>query len=548
MPRTPASKALDDISTLYHEAERTGIPADELDDMWAERSAARDPAAPPVTRHEMARREFLRRAGGVLAGAMSFTAFSFFERRRALAAPPRIAIVGAGLSGMTSAYRLWQAGYSSTVYEASDHLLGRSWTLRGFFDNGQYVEHGGEFINSDQEQMLELVNELSLPLDDLWVPWPTHTQAIYYFNGHRYPRHQAFLDFREVFPALKRDLRAAPWPPLWNRSHSPEELRLDRMSLTEWIERNVPGGMASDFGKFTAIAYIGEYALDPDQQSALNLMYEMGYSSPHHFHIYGLQDWRYQVQGGNDQVVSTIESKLPPGTAQVNSPLVAIRSNLDGTVTLTIDGSGGPTDVVADRVILALPFSTLKDVDFSQAGFDALKTKCINRFGMGTNAKLHMQFDRRVWYGHGWNGVSLADTGFQNTWEVDMGDLTGPGTLVDYAGGSLGTSYGSAPAHGVADPALVKKVLKQMAPLEPGLAQHYNGKAYLDYWAADPWHKGSYACYMPGQWTEFLGSQRVPQGNIFFAGEHTSVSDQGYMDGAVESGNRAAAQLIASVT
>ncbi|MEX0833021.1 MAG: FAD-dependent oxidoreductase [Actinomycetota bacterium] len=542
MARTPVGRMLNGLVALDRESRRTGIPPDELDDMRAERS----PGGPPV-----GRRDFLRKAaksGAALAAAPALAAALAACSKRSSEGQPEIVIVGAGLSGMTAAFRLMKAGHRSTIYEAADRLTGRSWTLRNFFDNGQYVEHGGEFINSDHKAIIDLATiELLLDLDDLWVPWPAHTQSIYHFNGRRYDRHQAFLDYQQVHPALRRDLHAAPWPPLWDKPHSKEEQRLDNMSLEEWIDKNVPGGLRSDFGKLVAVAYTGEYALDPGDQSALNLMYEMGYSPKSRMQLYGDQDYRFQIEGGNDQVVTEIAKKLPEGSTVLESPLVAITKNSDDTVTCTFDQSGSTVDVKADKVILCLPFRTLQNVDFSKAGFEPLKVRCINEFGMGTNAKVHMQFGKRFWYGQGNNGVTLSDTGYESTWEEDMGKLKGPGTLVSYTGGSAGTSFGDSAPHAATPEEISGRVLGQLDPVFPGAKQRWNGKSYLDYWAKDPWHFGSYACYKPGQWTEFLGYQKVPQGNIHFAGEHTSVEWQGFLNGAVESGNRAAREIIDSI-
>ena len=85
---------------------------------------------------------------------------------------------------------------------------------------------------------------------------------------------------------------------------------------------------------------------------------------------------------------------------------------------VTVTAGATTSTVIADRVILALPFSLLRQVDLSKANFPALKMKAINELSMGTNSKLQLQFDRRHWYSLDNNGGSYSDTGYQASWEV----------------------------------------------------------------------------------------------------------------------------------
>ena len=111
----------------------------------------------------------------------------------------------------------------------------------------------------------------------------------------------------------------------------------------------------------------------------------------------------------------------------------------------------------------------------------------------------------------------------------------------------MGAGYGEAGPHGRASEHLARRTLRQMEPVIPGIEAAWNGSAYLDYWAADPWHLGSYACYRVGQYTAFGGYSKVAQGNVHFAGEHTSYDFQGFMTGAVASGERAAREVLQSL-
>jgi monoamine oxidase len=198
--------------------------------------------------------------------------------------------------------------------------------------------------------------------------------------------------------------------------------------------------------------------------------------------------------------------------------------------------------VTADKVVLALPFSLLRSVDYSDAGFSPVKQTAIRELEMVTNSKLHLQFQSRVWEGLGSNGSTYADTGYQSTWDVTRGQSGTAGILVDYPGGTIGASFGSGTAQTRA-----KKFLDQIEPVLPGLKAAWNGRATLDFWKAYPWTKGSYSYWQVGQYTKFAGAERQQEGNCHFAGEHTSIDFQGYLNGPVESGERAAAEIVADL-
>jgi monoamine oxidase len=82
----------------------------------------------------------------------------------------------------------------------------------------------------------------------------------------------------------------------------------------------------------------------------------------------------------------------------------------------------------------------------------------------------------------------------------------------------------------------------------PGTTRERNGKVARFHWPTFPWTKGSYACYKPGQWTTIAGSEGLPVGNLFFAGEHCSYDFQGYMNGAAQSGLDTAKAVMAKLS
>jgi monoamine oxidase len=222
---------------------------------------------------------------------------------------------------------------------------------------------------------------------------------------------------------------------------------------------------------------------------------------------------------------------------------VAIRLQSDGSYRLTFRQGSSTRTVTADRVVLALPFSILRSsVDITKAGFSARKRKAINQLGMGTNSKLHVQFKTRHWHKLGSNGETFADTGYQSTWEVSRAQPGTSGILVDYTGGAVGAGFGSGTVT-----ARAQQFLGQIEPVLPGISTEWNRRATRDFWPTYPWTKGSYSYWKVGQYTQFAGVERAREGNCHFAGEHTSIDFQGYLNGAVETGERAAGEILADL-
>ncbi|MEP6909868.1 MAG: NAD(P)/FAD-dependent oxidoreductase [Actinomycetota bacterium] len=450
-------------------------------------------------------------------------------------------VVGGGLAGLTAAYRLKQAGYTAAVHEASNRVGGRCWTIRGAFADGQIGEHGGELIDQGHTAMRHLSQELGLQLDNLLSAEQNGSEPTFYFDGARYPLRDATTDLKNIWQKIHSDVSAASYPTLYN-SYTPRGYELDHMSIIDWINESVPGGIRSRLGQLLDVAYNIEYGGESREQSSLNLLYLLGYSGQGNLRIFGPSNEKYHVRGGNDQVSSRLESALT-GQITLGSELVAIRLNTDGSYTLSFRQGGSTRTVPADRVVLALPFSILRaSVDISRAGFNSVKRTAISELGMGTNSKLHVQFRTRHWQSLNSNGETYADTGYQNTWEVTRAQSGTSGILVDYTGGRIGASFGSGTPEERA-----QQFLAQIEPVLPGLSAQWNGRATVDFWAGYPWTRGSYSFWKVGQYTRFAGAEREASGNCFFCGEHTSIDFQGYLNGAVETGERAADEVLNSL-
>ena len=486
--------------------------------------------------HRTTRRTLLRRTG---AAALGVAALGRLSPAARAAASPRIVVVGAGLAGLTCAYRLKQAGYTADLYDASDRVGGRCWTLRGAFADGQIAEHGGELIDQGHTAIRNLAQDLGLRLDNLLRAEANGTELVAWFDGAPYTFEEITDDLKQAWKKIHEDVSAASYPTLFD-SYTERGYELDHLSIVDWIEESIPGGTTSRLGRLLDVAYNIEYGAEAAAQSSLNLLYLLGYVGQGQLRIFGKSNEKYHVRGGNDQIAAGLGAGLA-GQIMTGAELVAVRRTASGAYTLTFDEGPGRTTVTADRLVLALPFSILRDsVDLSQAGFSRRKLLAIRELGMGTNSKLHVQFRTRHWEALGSNGETYADTGYQNTWEVTRAQQGRSGILVDYTGGDIGASFGSGTPQTRAT-----QFLAQIEPVLPGISQQWNGRATVDFWPGYPWTRGSYSYWKVGQYTTFAGIEGRQEGNTHFCGEHTSIDFQGYLNGAVETGERAAAEVIA---
>ncbi|MES2524519.1 MAG: NAD(P)/FAD-dependent oxidoreductase [Gemmatimonadota bacterium] len=449
-----------------------------------------------------------------------------------------VVVIGAGLAGLMCAYRLRQQGIVATVYEANTRIGGRCWTNRKTFVEGQIAEHGGELIDQSHTTIRQLAQELGLPLDNVLAAEPNGSEAFFWFNGGRYSYEQALTDMKPVWQSLKRDYVEAGYPTLYTRSTA-RGRALDATSVRAWIQTNVPGGIASPLGEMLDVAYCIEYGAETTDQSALNLIYLMGAVGQGQLRLFGPSNEKYKVRGGNDQLVSGMAASLH-GQIVTGKALTALRANGSGW-TLDFDDR---TSVNADRVVLALPFSVLRErVSLKGAAFPLQKVRAIAELGMGRNAKLALQFSSRHWNSLGNGGDTFADTGYQATWDVTRAQPGTKGILVNYTGGAVTDSQsGRMPAM------LATQFLTRVEPVLPGLTSRYTGVVSFDDWPRNPWSLGSYSYYRVGQYQRFGGAESEIVGSCHFAGEHTSTDAQGYLEGGVESGARAASEVLAAVS
>ena len=512
----------------------------------AARARRIEPSA-QTSKYTVTRRDFLAGVSALTATA-ALPGIAHASDRK-----PRIAIVGGGIAGLTCALTLADRGIRAKVYEASGRVGGRMYSNTAYWDDGQVSEWGGELIDSGHKTIQRLARRFGLVLDNLLEAQPAGSEDTYYFFGHYYPKAQADQDFAVIAETVAADLEAAGYPATFD-AFTPAGQVLDQMSIYEWIETRVPGGHTSALGQLLDVAYTIEYGADTTEQSALNLVYFLGFQpEPTGFSIFGESDEAFHIRGGNEQLPSAIARHLGKKNIELGHRLVRLKQTKPGKYQLTFKELGGDTeDVHADYVVLALPFSVLREIDIAHAGFDALKLQAIEQLGGARSAKTQLQFNTRLWNEPGtWPGVSTgstySDTGYQSSWEVTRAQPGSGGIMNFFSGGQVVDEMSSTSAFATASNpqarADAQRALQRAEMVYPGLSAQWNGKLTQSLPHLNPLMRAAFAYYRIGQYTAFGGYEGVRQGGVLFCGDHTSQDFQGFMEGAASEGRRAGKEL-----
>lgn len=450
-----------------------------------------------------------------------------------------VVIVGAGMAGINACHRLAQAGVRAEVYEARTRVGGRMYSGVGLFESdlgpdgaSLVTELGAEFINSIDVELLSLITELDLSLVDLTEHYDL--DDVFYFEGRPVTMLELLPDLRSLTDAA--DKAYARFGGTVSYQDTAGATDLDNQSVTEWIDSV---GISSIATAYACACVAADYGRDCNEMSALSAVYffaSEGYP----------YDEKYGVQGGNEQVPRLL-GELYAEQLHLAHELTALARDGQGwrLTFQRLDAAGTPTgetvEVVAEYVIMTLPFSTLRLVQLPD-DLPEVKRRCIDTLGYGTNAKRVLPVSERFWLEQDQNGYIVTDQPFGMGWDSCAGQAGTAGTWSNFVSGGEGVAL----AEGTTA-AQTEQLLDELRPIWPAVDTYVRGEGYRQCWPADPFARGSYACYLKGQYTGIGGAEAEPVGTLLFAGEHTSVEFQGYMNGAAQTGRDAAEAVVAAL-
>ncbi|MGD9502877.1 MAG: flavin monoamine oxidase family protein [Methyloceanibacter sp.] len=491
----------------------------------------------------LSRRRLLR----LSAAAAGAAALSPVLDWRAIAkdkAPPSIAIVGGGVAGLTAAYRLQEAGVKPVLFEASSRWGGRIFTVYDFY-KGMFCELGGEFVDTNHEDLQALGAELGVEMQKLATEG--EGEDLYFFGG-KFHTPKEMVDpatksgaFAPIAEQIAADAdKLTDDDDNWTK----HARKLDRMSLKAYLERF--RGKAEDWAiDLLDVAYNIEFGLLTEDQSSLNMVDFITTDLSVPFQVFGESDEVFRIKGGSSALIKALTAALEnKADMRLGHALTGI-DRKGGKIVLAIAAPDGAKSESFDAVILALPFTKLRQVEgLKRLKLTPEKLNCIKGLSMGQSAKILQGTTSRVWRSADSglpapsNGTFYSDLGFQNLWDSSRNQPGDAGLITDFLGVKPGlTDEKSALAAFRAD--LPKMSPKMAESLDPAAVASF-------FWGNYPFTLGSYASAGVGQYTTMLDVASEPAlgGRVQFAGEQTSGDFIGFMNGGVESGNRAAAALV----
>jgi monoamine oxidase len=433
-----------------------------------------------------------------------------------------VAVVGAGLAGLAAARDLERHGARLTVIEARDRVGGRIHTIRQGFTANQHAEAGADLIEESQCRVLDLARELGLePVRILKSGWGFYGMTA---SGKRRIR-SAPETFKKAGKALEREI---------------EDFKL--------AERRWDSGVAAAFGPTSVSDWIASSGLDPAIAAGLCGLRGFYLADPEDLSLLVIveqfasesvpgADRMFRIRGGNDRLPRALARKLR-NPVQLESVVREIQRTT-GEVRLKVEHHGRLEELRCDFCIAAIPATTLRSVRFDPA-LPAEQHRAIADLGYGMATKVLLQFDRPFWRRQDRPRAFGTDLPTGAVWDASEEQGRAPAILCLLAGGNA-----SAEVREIAASEGDQGLLARLAWLGP--PARLQARAIVP-WEEDPWVRGGYGVFGPRFDPSLRPWLARPAGRVLFAGEHTSGEWQGYMNGAIESGLRAAAEVRALVS
>jgi monoamine oxidase len=439
----------------------------------------------------------------------------------------KVAIIGAGIAGLNAAHTFSKAGFSNfTIFESSNRIGGRMYSVQNLMGTGLTTEYGGEFIDSNHTDMLQLAGEFNLSLLDTQAASETALiKDKYFFDGQNRTLAQVVAAMQPFAAQIQADADAI-------NSNNGAAKQFDNMSITAYLTQL---GMCGWIKELIEVAYEGEFGLSCNVQSTLNLLWLISADlSGGTFEIFGVSDERYKIQGGNQQLTDALAS-LYQSKIQTGKTLETI-SKQGSKYYLTFSGS--TVSQVFDLILVTIPFTKLRQVGIS-ANLPSWKTNAINNLGYGNNSKLFLGYNSRPWRTLGYSGYFFTDNGAQSGWDNTQLQGGTKGGMTVFTGGNAAVALGNGSVQ-----SQVNLYLPKVNQLFTGTSAQYNNKSARFIWSSYAPALGSYPCYLIGQGTTISGNETKRVGQMFFAGDHCSDESQGYMNGGAETGRTAATEML----
>ncbi|HEX6799342.1 MAG TPA: flavin monoamine oxidase family protein [Ktedonobacterales bacterium] len=443
-----------------------------------------------------------------------------------------VGIVGAGLAGLTAARRLVAAGVETVVLEARDRVGGRTYTWPA--TDGTLLDLGGQWIGPTQQRIAALAAEVGAATfktydTGLNVAFQNGVRATY--SGAIPPAEpQAAGDVIEALLALNIMARQVPLEAPWQAAGAAE---WDAQTVATWLRDNVA---SADARRLLELGVQAVFSAEPRDLSLLHFLFYV-HSAGSLTDLLGVtggaQESRF-VRGA--QSVATAMAAALGGRVILNAPVWAIAQDECG---VQVEAQG--VTVTAQRAIVAIPPPLAGRLRY-RPPLPGLRDQLTQRTPMGSVYKVHCLYETPFWRDEGLTGQVSSDAGPVRITFDNSPPAGSPGVLLGFVEGDEARWWARRPAEERRDAVLAC------------LAGYFGARAaqpreYVEIsWAEEEWTRGCYAAYLPtGVWTAYGEALRAPIGRLHWAGTETATVWNGYMDGAVQSGERAADEVLAAL-
>ncbi len=450
-------------------------------------------------------------------------------------APPSVVVVGAGLAGLAAARDLARAGRTVTVVEARERVGGRIVNHR--FDDGTTVEIGGQWVGPTQDRMLALAADVGVPTFPTYDTGELITARAGTIARHRSPTFglppAAVVEIAASQPLFDRLTRRVDLERPWSTRGAE---RLDGTTFETWIRRHHRTEAARGFWRLAVEAV---FAAEPRDISLLHAAFYCR-SGGSLERLLGTRRGAQQDRfvGGSAVVAERVAQELQEQGVELRlgAPVRAIEQGADEVVVRHDGGS-----VAAGHAVVAVPPALAGRIAWSPV-LPPRRDQLLQKMPMGSVIKCLVRYDAPFWREDGLCGQAAAlDSPVTITFDNTPPDEGAPGVLVAFLEGDHARR-----ASELSPSAREQVVVDALARFFGPRARSHTGYAELD-WAAEEWTRGCYGAHLaPGVWSSFGDLLREPWGRIHWAGTETAAVWNGYMDGAVRSGERAANEILAA--
>jgi monoamine oxidase len=442
-----------------------------------------------------------------------------------------VVVVGAGLAGLAAARALVRSGASVVVLEARDRVGGR--TLNEDLGEGKVVEVGGEWIGPTQDRLAALAAELGVETFPTYIEGENTLEL----NG-RLTRYEGTipklnpaalveveLASRKLNRMARRVRLEAPW-------ETRDAAKLDGTTLATWLDRRIRTATARKLIETAVRTVWGADSRD------LSLLYALSYIGAAGG-FYALLDTEGGAQQdrlvGGSQLISLRMAEALGDRVVPSAPVQRVEHATGVTVW------AGNLRARGRRAIVTCPPPACARIDW-QPPLPMARAQLMQRMPGGSYLKCQAIYEQPFWRGDGLSGEGLSDAGPATTTFDNSPPEGSPGVLLGFVSGSDARTQSRLGAS-----ERRRAVLEGFERLYGPRARHPERYIEQD-WSRDPWTGGAPIFYMPpGTWTGFGPALREPVGPVHWAGSETATRWAGYMDGAVRSGERAAADVLASL-